>query len=170
MPRNRLQITAFVTSTIQIGLCALAIWSMWDTAKTSDQFSTGALDTHFQYTQRATLLPDVLLTVFVCGLLCATFWNRRPLASWIYAALQILAILIIACVWLTLSRVDFAYATFFVAQGPQRNHGQFLAALCRGPAPHRRGTAWPNSARVVSYSLGCHAHGSAWACLNTRRN
>lgn len=117
MPRNRLQITAFVTSIIQIVLCVLAIWSMWDTAKTSDQFSTGALDTHFQFTQQATLLPDVLLTALACGLLCAVFWNRRPLAPWIYVALQILAILVIACVWITLSRVDFAYATFFVAQG-----------------------------------------------------
>ena len=117
MPRNKLQIAALVTSIIQIALCALAIWSMWDTAKTSDQFSMGAFDTHFQYTQQATLLPDVLLTLFACGLLCALFWNRRPLAPWIYGALQILAILIIAAVWLTLSRIDFAYPTFFVAAG-----------------------------------------------------
>jgi len=117
MTADRIRYVAVATTILQVALGARAVWSLWDTKVSSEQFVRVHGGEHFRYKPEALLIPAALMVLFGSAMVSALLCSRLQHARRLFTVFVGLALAVVAGWWVVLSQSNYHYYKFFVASG-----------------------------------------------------
>ena len=150
----KIRYVAVTTTILQVGLAALALWCLWNTKASSDQFVLVHGGERFHYRLAALLGPAAITVLFGSALASALLWRRYQHARRLFALLLWLSLAVVTAWWAALNQMG-AYK-FFVASGTLPPNEIF-------------GSIWPLAVVEMLFSLAALLGLIPLACLALRR-
>lgn len=105
------------TTIAQVALGAGAVWSLWETKASSEQFVHVHGGKPLQYNLAAILIPGALVLLFAIAMIAALRWNRLQHAGRIISVSAGLALAVVAGWWVALWQLNYNYYKLFATSG-----------------------------------------------------